>query len=113
MMSSRGAPKAKLVPRSPSLPSALTAIEESAIAFAEDVRRQAVAIVDAATAEVVFEGKRDPKGSAVKPLLGACERLHARCRVALHPMTALLHGPVKHDAQIGDAMVCGGRGLLP
>jgi hypothetical protein len=50
--------------------------------------------------------------SAVKPLLGACERLHARCRVALHPMTALLHVPVKHDAQIGDAMVCGGRGLL-
>jgi hypothetical protein len=25
---------------------------------------------------------------------------------------ALLHVPVKHDAQIGDAMVCGGRGLL-
>ena len=49
---------------------------------------------------------------AVKPLLGACERLHARCRVAPHPTTARLHGPVKHDAQIGDAMVCGGRGLL-
>jgi hypothetical protein len=54
-------PKAKLAPRSPSQPFALTAVEESALAFAEDVLGRAVAIVDAAVAEIAFEGNRDPK----------------------------------------------------
>jgi hypothetical protein len=48
-MSPDTTPKAKLAPRSPSRPSALTAIEQSALAFAEDVLGLAVVIVDAAS----------------------------------------------------------------
>jgi hypothetical protein len=54
-------PKAKFAPRSPRPPSALTEAERHAFAFAEEVRGLAVGIVDAAIAEVVFEGERDPK----------------------------------------------------
>ncbi len=54
-------PKAKFAPRSPRPPSALTKAEGHAFAFAKEVRGLAVGIVDAAIAEVVFEGKRDPK----------------------------------------------------
>ena len=42
-------------------PSAFTEAERHALAFAEEVRGLAVGIVDAAIAEVVFEGERDPK----------------------------------------------------
>jgi hypothetical protein len=51
----------KFVPRSPRPPSALTEAEQRAFAFAEEVHGLAVGVVDAATAEVVFEGGRDPK----------------------------------------------------
>jgi hypothetical protein len=51
----------KLARRTPSQPSALTAAEESTFAFAKDVLKQAVALVDAVIAEVAFEGLRDPK----------------------------------------------------
>ena len=54
-------PKAKFAPRSPRKPSPFTRAERLAFAFAKKVRRLAVGIVDAAIAEVVFEGKRDPK----------------------------------------------------
>ncbi len=54
-------PKAKLAPRSPRPPSALTKAERHAFAFAKEVRGLAVGIVDAALAEVVFEGEGDPK----------------------------------------------------
>jgi hypothetical protein len=60
-MSSSPTPKAKLAPRNPKQPTDLTAIEQRALGFAEDVLKQAVAIVDAVIAEVDFEGKRDPK----------------------------------------------------
>ena len=53
--------KAKFAPRSPRSPSAFTAAERHAFAFAEEVYGLAVGIVDAAIAEVVFEGERDPK----------------------------------------------------
>ena len=59
MMSS--SPKAKFAQRSPSPPSALTQAEKHAFAFAEELRKLAVGIVDAAIAEVAFEGERDPK----------------------------------------------------
>jgi hypothetical protein len=39
----------------------LSAAEERAFAFAEDVRKQAAAIVDAALTEVTFENNADPK----------------------------------------------------
>ena len=55
------APKGKFAPRSPRPPSAFTEAERHAFAFAEEVRGLAVGIVDAAIAEVVFEGGRDPK----------------------------------------------------
>ena len=54
-------PETKFAARSPRPPSAFTEAERHAFAFAEEVRELAVGIVDAAIAEVVFEGKRDPK----------------------------------------------------
>jgi hypothetical protein len=51
----------KFAPRSPRPPSALTEAEQRAFAFAEEVHGLAVGVVDAAIAEVVFEGERDPK----------------------------------------------------
>jgi hypothetical protein len=58
-------PKAKFAPRRPRQPSALTEAEKHAFAFAEEVRGLAVGIVDAAIAEIDFEGKRDPKDYGV------------------------------------------------
>ena len=54
-------PKAKFAPRSLRPPSAFTEAEKRAFAFAEEVHGLAAGIVDAAIAEVVFEGERDPK----------------------------------------------------
>jgi hypothetical protein len=54
-------PKAKFAPRRPRQPSSLTETEKRAFAFAEEVRGLAVGIVDAAIAEIDFEGVRDPK----------------------------------------------------
>jgi hypothetical protein len=54
-------PKAKFAPRRPTQPSVLTEAEKHAFAFAEEVRGLAVSIVDAAIAEAVFAGERDPK----------------------------------------------------
>jgi hypothetical protein len=41
--------------------STLSAVEKRAFGFAENVRKQATAIVDAAFAQVVFEDNKDPK----------------------------------------------------
>jgi hypothetical protein len=61
-MSPGSTPKTKLAPRSRRPPPGLTAVEERAFAFAEDVLKQAIAIVDAAIAEVAFErNATDPK----------------------------------------------------
>jgi hypothetical protein len=54
-------PKAKFAPRRPRPPSALTEAEKRAFAFAEEVGGLAVGIVDAAIAEIDFEGAGDPK----------------------------------------------------
>jgi hypothetical protein len=54
-------PKAKFAPRSPRPPPAFTEAERHAFAFGEEVRGLAVGIVDAAIAEIDFEGARDPK----------------------------------------------------
>jgi hypothetical protein len=54
-------PKVKFEPRNPRQPSAFTEAETDAFAFAEEVRGLGVGIVDAAIAEVVFKGERDPK----------------------------------------------------
>jgi hypothetical protein len=54
-------PKAKFAPRSPRPSSAFTDAERRAFALAEEVHGLAVGIVDAAIAEVVFEGEGDPK----------------------------------------------------
>ena len=54
-------PKAKFAPRSPRPPSAFTEAERHAFVFAEEVSGLAVGIVDAAIAEVVFEGEKTRK----------------------------------------------------
>ena len=54
-------PKAKFAPRSPRPPSAFTEAERHAFAFAEEVLGLAVGIVDAAIAEIAFDGNGDPK----------------------------------------------------
>jgi hypothetical protein len=54
-------PKTKLTPRRARQPPAFTQAETLAFAFAEEVRDLAVGIVDAAIAEVEFEGDQDPQ----------------------------------------------------
>jgi hypothetical protein len=54
-------PKAKFAPRSPRPSSAFTDAERRAFALAEEAHGLAVGIVDAAIAEVAFEGEEDPK----------------------------------------------------
>jgi hypothetical protein len=55
-------PLSKFAPRNPRSPAQITQAEARAFAFAEEVVGLAVSIVDAAIADINFEGKGDPKG---------------------------------------------------
>ena len=62
----------------------MTVVEERAFAFAEDVLKQAVGVVDAAIKEIAFKGKRDPKVYGLALLCRSISNFQGALTMARH-----------------------------